>query len=972
MSVVTTRAEANESCEASTARSTPFKKTQILDESTVSVILVKNRLNDHARKGSLEGAIDDLPFFLREYNNSANLHQNCIRFAASRKEGQKYYELFVAFHIAYAHYITTYTEMCKDMLLRKCQKIVEDCGGPSNPNLAANKRAAAFTCDRVLRSASKRRPIGNNQLQPFQTKTAIVKPMMPKQWPTGDSVGANTHSRGIVVVDVDENTTTFLGTAMVEVMNADAFCADMRCLCDAGSALNLITDETVRRLRLEKSPIEIELSIGGIGGKRSVVADGWVRVQLAPHYGELAQVEVVLYVVRHISDELPIRRFATDWLHRDMAGELADINFNCPGPIEAVLGVNVWASIIQPEIRTFSDNICAQRTRFGWVMFGTLRPPNDTHHINRLRGSVAAAADAFAKTTRDLTKLWKRETITNTHLCKIEYANYPTVHSSLHYCPLSDESKEVGGFFRPTREDAKNMFAQLERRLSGNPEAKLEYINFMQDCIGSGRMRLTQAEDKRSHYVPHHCVVMSRKFRHIFNAPHPVRNAVQMIGERLHDDWPMQLLKFRSFKVALTARLVQKYQNGPHTRNRNNPRIFWRESPDDDLLSYELPIETDLHAPYCAVRAVRRCALDKQTEFPLGSYQLLNCCFMDRYFGGADTQSEAHATVAQLHKLLDRGGFVPMEFCSSADNVVQVNADTTHRGICCEDDDVSLGLHWLPVDDCFAYRVNLIRGNSPRTSREMIAELERLYDPCGLIAPVIITAKLLALEICKVGDTDVTDAWDRQIFDPEILAKWDALMADLLYLNDIKVPRWLAMGTNRGTMLIGFCSASDVAHAAVVYARTQLYNEQSNEGDTVVTTLMQSDAQIALAVCDYTQNEMHLIAAQQLAELMTAIEKCFDHQIIGKHYWTGSMATVRQIRDDSLHEAIFSNAYLNIIRATTNRKEWHYVTNMYDNPAALATTANNQFFQNQTLWYNGPNFIRRNEYGREMDQHSWP
>lgn len=969
MSVVPTEAEGT-ICEASTI---PIENGML--SAAAKMRAASTSLDNHARTGSLDDVIDELPVFLHAYNNSASAQEKCIRLAASQKEQRAHYQNFVGFHAHFAQYITIHLETCKDLIMGKCQRIIEDYAPPTDSNRSTNERMAPSGGGRTFCSPTKRRRTNDGLYQSQAPKIALVRPF------SNQPVQINTEtSMNREVVDVIDNAATFLGTAVVEAMNSNVFCADMRCLCDASSPLNLITSDTVRRLRLAESPTKIELTIGGIGGDRNIVADGFVKVQMAPHYGELAVVEAKFYVVGHISRDLPVRRFPTSWLDSDMAEELADINFNCPGPIDAVLGVNVWAAIIQPEIRTFAENISAQRTRFGWVVFGALQriSVNSLERRTEARDSAAAVADAFAETTRYLTKLWERQALSKTHLCI--RTETECVDCSLPHCPLTDENG-VGGRLKPSREDAANLFLKLEHRLSENPELKIAYIKFMQDCIASDRMRLVNADDE-AHYMPHHCVIMSRKFRTLFSAPHPIRSglsvhSLQMIGKRLHDEWPAQLLRFRSYEVAITARLAQKDLNRTHPDVRNDQRIFWRESPNNDLLTYEFNIETDEHArgPHCAVRALRQCAFDWRNEFPLGSFQALNCCYMDRYFGGGDTQYEAHGIIIELRELLSRGGLVPLEFCSNVDDVGEANEDIVRGGICCEDD-MSLsvvGLHWMPVGDYFAYTVKPI-GEKPvcTTTRQIVAELERFYDPCGLLAPVIITAKLLMQEMCNgeaesvttFGDDDDDD--DEQQIAPEIHAKWVELMADLLRISEIKVPRWLATSVHRPSTLVGFCSASEVAFAAVVYARTKISRSPQDIGDDIVVALVQADSRVAHSNHSYTEPQMHLLAAQLLAELMTATENTLCHEIFGKHYWSGSVAALSWIRGETAQTKGFEADCVNTVQQMSDRNEWRHVDTC-NNPATFATKTNNKFFQNQQLWYNGPDFVRRNEYWRELD-----
>jgi len=55
-------------------------------------------------------------------------------------------------------------------------------------------------------------------------------------------------------------------------------------------------------------------------------------------------------------------------------------------------------------------------------------------------------------------------------------------------------------------------------------------------------------------------------------------------------------------------------------------------------------------------------------------------------------------------------------------------------------------MHWLPNQDCFTYK---LQASIPTgsTKREILSSIARLFDPLGLIAPILILVKLIFKEV---------------------------------------------------------------------------------------------------------------------------------------------------------------------------------------------------------------------------------
>ncbi|XP_070851559.1 uncharacterized protein [Drosophila suzukii] len=134
--------------------------------------------------------------------------------------------------------------------------------------------------------------------------------------------------------------------------------------------------------------------------------------------------------------------------------------------------------------------------------------------------------------------------------------------------------------------------------------------------------------------------------------------------------------------------------------------------------------------------------------------------------------------------------------------------------------------------------------NDCTTKRTLLAAIARLFDPLGLIAPVIIIGKLILKEVTfvKVANSEgvqVSLNWD-SLVPAALLERWRAFRSDLPGIEDIAVSRWTEYdpASVAFVQLHAFCNGSSSTYAASVYLRVEHVNE------TVDTTLLAAKAKV--------------------------------------------------------------------------------------------------------------------------------
>ena len=128
-----------------------------------------------------------------------------------------------------------------------------------------------------------------------------------------------------------------------------------------------------------------------------------------------------------------------------------------------------------------------------------------------------------------------------------------------------------------------------------------------------------------------------------------------------------------------------------------------------------------------------------------------------------------------------------------------------------------LGTNWNYVEDEFLFKfhthVESVRGLNP-TKRNVQRVIAGLYDPMGLVSPIIVKMKMLLQDICQANDH-----WDAEV-NSELKTRWQWLLLELEQVNIIRIPRCLSSEPHAKELtyeLEGFGDALTSAYAAVVY-----------------------------------------------------------------------------------------------------------------------------------------------------------
>lgn len=146
-------------------------------------------------------------------------------------------------------------------------------------------------------------------------------------------------------------------------------------------------------------------------------------------------------------------------------------------------------------------------------------------------------------------------------------------------------------------------------------------------------------------------------------------------------------------------------------------------------------------APFLALRTIQQLVDDEGHRFPKAIVPMTKRRYV---FGGAESITKAKEMVQQLILLCEAGRFPLQKWSSNRLEVLPKTEDKSPSTVEIEPSLCKiLGLVWKSDQDTFHFSAATSSDTSKLTKRVISSEIAKLYNPLGLIAPVLVRAKII-------------------------------------------------------------------------------------------------------------------------------------------------------------------------------------------------------------------------------------
>ncbi|XP_058816076.1 uncharacterized protein LOC131679380 [Topomyia yanbarensis] len=772
-------------------------------------------------------------------------------------------------------------------------------------------------------------------------------------------------------------TSVLLATAAVIVIDDAGTHHVARALLDSGSECCFATESFAQLIKAQRKKISVPIAgIGHSATQARYMFSSTVRSRLSD-YSTTAD----FLVLPKVTVDLPSTSVDISHWKIPSGVHLADPSFCTTNPIDLILGAELFFDLFRVSGRiTLGDNLpVLVNSVFGWVVSGRV---NCCSALTPITANVASVTDLHQL----MENFWVIEEGDSSPCYSVEesacedyFRRTVTRSPEGRYIVRLPFKKAALAILGDNRRTAVRRFRLLETRLHRDRNLAQQYCSFMKEYHDQGHMqRLAHFEDSTIplYHLPHHAVIREEstttKVRVVFDASCKTSsgkslNDALLVGPIVQDDLRSIIMRSRIHPVMLIADIKQMYrQILVDERDTSVQRIVWRASPDDSLDTFELKTVTygTASAPYLATRVLQQLADDEQDTFPEAADVLRKDFYVDDLISGRSTVAEAIKLRNQLDSLLAKGGFELRKWASNEPTVLEDIPEENRalqqsvdldRDQCLK----TLGLHWEPSTDVLRYKIKipLPETNASLTKRMALSYIAQLFDPLGLVGPVVTTAKLFMQMLWTLKNRDGTIwSWDEEL-PVAIQERWYNYHIQLPLLNQLRIERF-AMCLNPSTVQLHFFSdASEQAYGACAYLRS----EDSN--GNVKVALLTAKSKVA-PLKKQTIPRLELCGALLASQLYQNIIKSLSLEPEA-FFWVDSMTVISWLRAAPSTWTTFVANRVSKIQLATINCTWSHVAG-YQNPAdyiSRGTTA--EFLINSEQWWHGPLWIN-------FDRIEWP
>ncbi|XP_077263143.1 uncharacterized protein LOC143898012 [Temnothorax americanus] len=342
-------------------------------------------------------------------------------------------------------------------------------------------------------------------------------------------------------------------------------------------------------------------------------------------------------------------------------------------------------------------------------------------------------------------------------------------------------------------------------------------------------------------------------------------------------------------------------------------------------------------------------ALDNEkSEFLQAILVLLEDFYMDDVLSGASTIEGAIALRQQLSELLQRRQFQLRKWRSNDPRILEElpesNDNNSFLKIDKEGAMKTLGLLWDAQSDVLQYSVS-IEENSKVTKRLVLSQIAQIYDPLGLLGPVVIIAKCIMQSLWQIKT-----GWD-EVLPTELEATWKEYYRSLPQTNEMKIPRNINPGNVSNQFdLVGFGDASEKAYGAVLYAVSQ------RSGGTLQAHLICSKSRVA-PFKTISLPRLELDAALLLTKLTEQAKKAYGDRIRNVSLFSDSTVVLNWIAESPNIRKTYVANRITKIQLLSQGVTWRHVPSK-DNPADLLSRGMSvEMWKTSQLWWQGPEWL---------------
>ena len=574
--------------------------------------------------------------------------------------------------------------------------------------------------------------------------------------------------------------------------------------------------------------------------------------------------------------------------------------------------------------------------------------------------------------TRSIPGTEKSESVEDKRFCNTLTANIHKNEKGNWEMPLPFKTDNVT--LPNNRDQCLKRLLGIKRKLLKNSKTLKHYTEFMQKIFDKNHASPVPLEELKTSagkvwYLPHFDIYHPKKqdqIRIVFDCSAVFQD--QSLNKHLLQGPDMMnglvgvLSRFRKEEIAVTCDIEQMFHSfHVNPEHRDFLRFLWFK--DNDLNGQICEYRMNVHlfgavsSPGVANFGLRATAETGREQFGQAAAEFLQQDFyVDDGLKSFATPEDAIDVISKTKAMCSAASLRLHKFASNSKAVLEaMPADDRSKDL--KDLDLrhdvlpvqrSLGTYWCIETDTIGFRIEL--KDKPLTRRGILSTVCSVYDPLGIVAPVILVGKQLLQELCHDGIE-----WDDPV-PSHVHSQWEKWRSELPLLEKITIARCVkppSFGEPVVTELHSFSDASDVGLGQVTYLRLV------NNLNQVHVSFLMGKARVA-PLKPMSTPRRELTAAVISVNVSSMLSRELKYEDPVQVFYTDSSVVLGYVRNEAKRFHTYVGNRVHHIRDRSEPQQWHYVASMI-NPADIASrgTTPKQLSEHES-WFKGPSFLWEN------------
>ena len=760
---------------------------------------------------------------------------------------------------------------------------------------------------------------------------------------------------------------------------------------DAGSTISLINFKTAEELKLLGRKIKLEITT--VGGITKTINS--YSYQLFLHDKENRMTSIEVYGIQTISTDICEARIKNlNKIFKNV--NLAEIERPNQGTIDCLIGFQYAA--FHPVREQAVGHLLLLRNQFGYVIGGS--HPQLREATKKLVKNVKVyqlshkIEDFFSIEGLGIEcqprcggcKCGKCHPGGKNMTLK-EEREYHQIDENMIYIEEEKRWEASYPWIRDPHELPDNRCSVLaklkstEKRLLRDENYAQIYKRQIDDMISRGVARKVSSNELSEyegpiHYIAHHAVFKpeskSTPCRIVFNSSANyhghILNEYFAKGPDIMNKLLGVLLRFREERIGFIGDISKMFYSIKIPRRDQMTHLFlWRDlmlEKEPDTYAITAVNIGDRPSATIAIVALKKTAERKKQEFPEAAKTITDNSYMDDIIDSVSNEQKASKRTEEIEEVLGSGNFKIKEWTITGikkeDNnmtkdqenlkaltELPVNNTTTEK---------VLGMKWDFQKDNIMYDIkkhhmkpdNITNYVNTEyiSKRQILAIVNGIYDPLGLISPFTVKAKILMRRIWAHKTID----WDDPI--PESLKKeWESFFNEICMLQSLNFPRSIKPKNANGKPdLVIFSDGSKEAYGAVAYARWQ-----RSDGNFESRLIASKNRIAPVKTIDIVRLE--LSGAVISKRLRSTIETETRISFNKVYHIVDSEIVKAMINKESYGFSTFAANRIGEIQQSTQPNEWYWVRGCLNIADWLTRGKSPTELNENSIWQKGPQFL---------------